>query len=373
MDLAFALEARDGGARLGRFRTGHGVVRTPTFMPVGTQGSVKAVLPRDLEALGAEVVLGNTYHLYLRPGHRVVAELGGLHRFMAWDRPILTDSGGYQVLSLQGLSQVSEEGVRFRSHLDGSSHLLTPELAMEVQDALDSDIAMPLDICPPAGAPLAEVEEAVTRSIRWLERCKKARVRPDQQALFGIVQGGTDPELRRRSAAATVALDLDGYAVGGLAVGEDKALTFDTVERVTRELPADRPRYLMGMGTPQDLVEGVARGIDMFDSVLPTRNARNAALFTSAGRVNIRNARYRSDPRPLDPACRCYTCTRFSRGYLRHLYHAGEVLAPVLLTLHNLTYYLDTMERIRQSIAARRFEELRREIRAIPGASDADS
>ena len=367
MNLGFTLLASSGGARTGRFKTTHGEVRTPVFMPVGTQASVKGVLPRDLRELGAEVVLGNAYHLFLRPGHELIRELGGLHAFMGWERSILTDSGGYQVLSLAELRKVEEDGVTFRSHLDGSLRRLTPEVVMEVQNALGSDIAMPLDVCPAGQAPQAEVELAVERSLRWLRRCRAAHRRGHDQALFGIVQGGTDAELRRRSAGETVELDLDGYAIGGLAVGEDRTRTRETVARVAESLPTDRPRYLMGMGTPQDLVEAVAAGVDMFDSVLPTRNARNGGLFTSAGRLNIRNARYARDPRPLDPRCAGYCCRTFSRAYLRHLFVAREILAPVVLTMHNLQFYLDTMESIRQAISAQRFEELRRAILDLPG------
>lgn len=367
MNLSFQTIAEDGLARTGRFVCAHGEVETPIFMPVGTQATVKGVMPRDLREVGARIVLGNTYHLYLRPGHERIRALGGLHAFMGWPGPILTDSGGYQVLSLSSLRDIEEAGVRFRSHIDGSSHQLTPELAMEVQAALGSDIAMPLDVCPPAGAARSEVESAVLRSLRWLDRCVATRSPRSAQALFGIVQGGVDPELRRRSVEETVARDLDGNAIGGLAVGEEKPATFDTIAATVERLPADRPRYVMGMGTPLDLVEAVALGVDMFDSVLPTRNARNAGVFTSEGRLNLRNARFRDDAGPLDESCDCYACRNFCRAYLRHLVVARELLAPVLLTLHNLRYFLDSMGRIRQAITSHRFDALRREYRSIYG------
>jgi len=371
VSASFQVDETDGRARRGRLVTPHGEVATPIFMPVGTHGTVKGVLPEQLEEAGVELLLGNTYHLFVRPGHDVIGELGGLHRFMGWNRSILTDSGGFQVLSLAALRTVEEGGVRFRSHLDGSLMELTPELAMEIQGSLGSDIAMPLDVCPRAEAPLTEVREAVDRSLRWLDRCRRAR--RAGQALFGIVQGGTDAELRRRSAEETIARDMDGYAVGGLAVGEEKGRTFDTLEGVIDRLPVDRPRYLMGMGTPADLARAVALGVDMFDSVLPTRNARNATAFTSIGRMNLRNARFRRDDRPLDPSCGCRACTGFSRAYLRHLFLAHEILAPVLLSLHNLRHFLDTIGRIRQAISARSLGRLCRELEQVDGAAGTSS
>jgi queuine tRNA-ribosyltransferase len=371
----FAVTSADGGARLGKFETPHGAVQTPAFMPVGTQGAVKATLHRDLEAMGAEIILGNTYHLFLRPGDELVARRGGLHRFIGWERPMLTDSGGFQVFSLAERRTISEEGVEFQSHLDGTRHLLTPERSTDIQARLGSDIAMVFDECIAFPHTRDEAARAMERSARWAERCRKrllelrdgpAKAGPHDrtnpgQAQFGIVQGGVHQDLRAESAARTVAIGFEGYAIGGLAVGEPA----DTMYKVTGDtaalLPADAPRYLMGVGTPEDLVESVARGIDMFDCVMPTRNARNGQLFTSQGRINIGNARYAEDDGPLDPACGCYTCRRHSRAYLRHLYMAREMTAGALNTLHNLTFYLDTMRRIRDAIAFRRFETFRQE------------
>ena len=342
-------------------------------MPVGTQGSVKGLLFRDVEALGAEIVLGNTYHLFLRPGDDRIARLGGLHRFIGWSRPILTDSGGFQVFSLAERRVIREEGAEFHSHLDGSRHLLTPELAVDVQARLGSDIAMVLDECLGFPASRDETARSTERSIRWAERCRSrlgelragAPAAPAQttpgQAQFGIVQGGAFEDLRRMSADATKAIGFEGYAIGGLSVGEPIDLMYAIAGDVAGRLPEDRPRYLMGAGTPEDLVECVARGIDMFDCVLPTRNARNGQLFTSDGRINIRNAQYADDERPLDPVCRCYTCATHSRAYLRHLFLAGEMSARALNTLHNLSFYLDTMRRIRDAIAFRSFETFRQE------------
>jgi queuine tRNA-ribosyltransferase len=352
--FGFTLEARDGCARAGRLLTPHGVVETPVFMPVGTAGAVKAVLHRDLAAIGARILLANTYHLMLRPGDALVASLGGLHGFTGWRGPFLTDSGGYQVFSLAGLRKLDEEGVRFQSHLDGSSHLLSPERSMEVQQSLGADIAMAFDECPPGDAPREAVAEATARTTRWARRSRAAHARKDQW-LFGIVQGGVHLDLREESARALGELDFPGYAIGGLSVGEPKPGRDRVLEHLEPILPAERPRYLMGVGTPQDLVEGVARGVDMFDCVLPTRNARNGQLFTSRGRLSIRNARYRDDARPPDPDCRCPTCASASRAYLRHLHLAGEMSAATLMTIHNLFYYLDMMGALRQSILLGRF------------------
>jgi queuine tRNA-ribosyltransferase len=359
--LTFTVDARDGRARAGRLATPHGVVETPVFMPVGSAGAVKAATRRDLEALGARILLANAYHLMLRPGDALVAELGGLHGFTGWSRAFLTDSGGYQVFSLAGLRRLSEEGVRFRSHLDGTPHLLTPERSIEVQMNLGADIAMALDECPPWPAPREAVEAATERTARWARRSLAAH-RRDDQWLFGIVQGGVHLDLRARSAREIGSLGFPGLAIGGVSVGEPKPERLRVLDELDPILPEHKPRYLMGVGTPQDLIEGVARGVDMFDCVLPTRNARNGQLYTRRGRISIRNARYRRDPRPPDPDCACPTCATSSRAYLRHLHMAGEVGAAVLLTLHNLAFYLDTMRLIRQSILLCRFEEQRREI-----------
>jgi queuine tRNA-ribosyltransferase len=369
--FGFTLRATDGGARLGRFTTPHGDVETPAFMPVGTQGSVKATLHRDLEGIGASIILGNTYHLFLRPGDERIARFGGLHRFIGWERPILTDSGGYQVFSLADRRVIREEGAEFQSHLDGSRHLLTPERATDIQARLGSDIAMVFDECLAYPATREDAARSMERSARWAARCRarlgtlreappaEVTVTNPGQAQFGIVQGGVFDDLRAESADATVAVGFEGYAIGGLSVGEPTDVMYATAESTAARLPSGQPRYLMGAGTPQDLVECVARGIDMFDCVMPTRHARNGQLFTSQGRINIKNARWADDDSPLDPACGCYTCQRHSRAYLRHLYVAGEMSAAALNTLHNLTFYLDTMRRIRDAIAFRSFETFR--------------
>jgi queuine tRNA-ribosyltransferase len=372
--FSFALLANDGSARLAELRTPHGVVQTPAFMPVGTQGSVKATLHRDLEQAGAQIILGNTYHLYLRPGDQLIARRGGLHRFIGWPHPILTDSGGYQVFSLAGRRKIDEQGAEFRSHLDGSLHRLSAESAVDIQARLGSDIAMVLDECLAYPASRDETAQSMERSVRWAARCRAhfreildAGAAADVpamnlgQAQFGIVQGGVFQDLRDQSADATIAIGFEGYAIGGLSVGEPIDLMYAVVSDTVRRLPEDQPRYLMGAGTPEDLVECVARGIDMFDCVLPTRNARNGQLFTSEGRINIKNARYAEDDGPVDPACACYTCRTHSRAYLRHLYLAGEMTAGSLNTLHNLTFYLDTMRRIREAIRLRTFDKFRQE------------
>jgi len=342
-------------------------------MPVGTQGSVKATLHRDVAAAGAEIMLGNTYHLFLRPGDELIARRGGLHRFIGWDKPLLTDSGGFQVFSLSDRRRITEDGAEFQSHLDGSRHLLTPERATDIQARLGSDIAMVFDECLAYPAEHTAADASMSRSVRWARRCRtrllELRTAPPQevtvtnpgQAQFGIVQGGVLQDLRDRSADETVAIGFEGYAIGGLSVGEPSDVMYQVTEATAARLPADRPRYLMGAGTPQDLVECVARGIYMFDCVMPTRNARNGQLFTSQGRVNIRNARHAEDDGPLDPQCGCYTCRTHSRAYLRHLYMAGEMAASALNTLHNLTFYLDTMRRIREAIAFRTFTTFRQE------------
>lgn len=370
--FSFTLEAKDGRARAGRLRTPHGEVETPVFMPVGTAGAVKAVLHRDLAAIGARILLANTYHLMLRPGDALVAGLGGLHGFTGWSRPFLTDSGGYQVFSLAALRKLDEDGVRFQSHLDGTPHLLSPERSMEIQQNLGADIAMAFDECPPGDAPRAAIAEATARTTRWARRSLSAHRRADQW-LFGIVQGGVHLDLRDESARALVELGFPGYAVGGLSVGEPKPGRDRVLEHLDPILPADRPRYLMGVGTPEDLIAGVARGIDMFDCVLPTRNARNGQLFTSRGRLSIRNARYRDDPRPPDPDCRCPTCASASRAYLRHLHQAGEMSAATLMSIHNLFYYLDMMGGLRQSILLGRFGSWRAETLRRLEAPDQDA
>jgi queuine tRNA-ribosyltransferase len=363
--MTFAVLAQDGAARRGRLETPHGVVETPAFMPVGTVGAVKSLTPADLVEVGAQIVLANTYHLFLRPGHRVVQDLGGLHRFMAWPGPILTDSGGYQVWSLAGLRRIEEAGVWFRSPLDGGAeHLLTPELAVEVQQALGADVLHPLDECLPYGATRAETETSLVRTLRWASRSlrrHRAGARPGQ-ACFGIVQGGLYADLRRAAVDATVSLGFDGYALGGFAVGEPSGLTVDLVALAAAALPGDQPRYLMGIGRPPDLVEAVTAGVDLFDCVLPTRHARTGQCFTSQGPVVIRHARHVRDPRPLDDRCPCYACRHFSRAYLRHLFLARELSVYRLLTLHNLTYYLGLMADARTAIEAGRLPSLRQAV-----------
>ncbi|MGH7397863.1 MAG: tRNA guanosine(34) transglycosylase Tgt [Candidatus Rokuibacteriota bacterium] len=358
--FAFDLLETDGAARLGRLRTARGVVDTPAFMPVATQGSVKSLTPADLTAAGAQIVLANTYHLLLRPGHELVRELGGLHRFMGWDGPILTDSGGFQVFSLSKLRRIGEEGVEFRSHVDGSLHTLTPESVVAVQHALGVDVLHPLDECLAHPATEAETERSLALTLRWLRRSFAAhRAAGAPAALFGIVQGGVSHALRRRAVEETCALGLPGYAIGGLAVGEPKPSLYEITELVAGRLPADRPRYLMGVGKPTDLVEAVARGVDMFDCVMPTRNARNGQAFTPDGPLTIGNARFTRDAAPLDAACPCEACRRFSRAYLRHLFGARELLAYRLLTLHNLTFYLGLMRQMREAIASGGFGPFR--------------
>jgi queuine tRNA-ribosyltransferase len=358
--IAFDLVSRDGRARCGVLRTGHGDVETPAFMPVGTRGAVKTLGSEDLEQLGARIVLANTYHLALRPGVDLVRRWGGLHRFMAWDAALLTDSGGYQVMSLSELNRVDADGVTFQSHLDGSTHRFTPESTTELQAHLGADVVMCLDHCLPAGAERDAHAAALERTTRWAERCRAVygaefRTYDYPQALFGIVQGGTWEDLRRRSAAELQALDFPGYAIGGLAVGEPKAATLATVELMDTLLPETRPRYLMGVGYPEDLVRAVGRGVDLFDCVLPTRNARNGMAFTRRGRLVIRNAASAQDPQPLDPECACWVCRRYSRAYIRHLHQAGEVLALRLVTYHNLHFYLELMGSMRAAITAQRF------------------
>ncbi|PIE66038.1 MAG: tRNA guanosine(34) transglycosylase Tgt [Deltaproteobacteria bacterium] len=363
MTFRFDLDLVDDGgtaARRGRIHTAHGVVETPVFMPVGTLGTVKGMTPAQLHEIGAEIILGNTYHLYLRPGMDVVEALGGLHRMAAWDRAILTDSGGYQVFSLRHRSKISEQGVTFRSHIDGSKHLLTPERAVSIQEALGSDIMMAFDECPPANADVRHVRRAMERTTRWARRCVEAR-RAEGRALFGIVQGGVDEALRQRSAQDITALPFEGFALGGLSVGESREATWESVRVTAPLLPADKPRYLMGVGTPEDLLASIGHGVDMFDCVLPTRHARNARLMTADGDFNLRNARYRLDDRPAHGACGCYTCANFSRGYLRHLHKANEVLFNTLASLHNLYFLIRLVRDARVAIEAGTFASFRAE------------
>jgi queuine tRNA-ribosyltransferase len=346
------------GARLGELWTPHGAVKTPVFMPVGTRGTVKSLTPEDLYSLGAELILANTYHLWLRPGAHVVKALGGLHRFMHWERPLLTDSGGYQVFSLASTSQVSEEGVTFQSHLDGSRHCLTPEGAVSVQEALGADIIMCLDECIPYPATEEQTRQSTERTLRWAKRCLGAKRRNDQ-ALFAVVQGGTSPELRRLCAEALAELDFPGYAIGGLSVGEPKEAMLEAAVVAFPRLPAGRPRHVMGVGAPEDLVELVGIGADMFDCVLPTRSARTGQLFTTRGRIVIKNSRHQEEDGPIDESCTCYTCRHYSRAYLRHLFLSKELLAYRLNTIHNLWYFLELMRKIRRAIAAGTFTEFR--------------
>jgi queuine tRNA-ribosyltransferase len=357
MSIGFEILARDGPARAGRLTTAHGVIETPVFMPIGTAATVKAMTPEGVATTGARLILGNTYHLMLRPGAERVAALGGLHKFMNWPHAILTDSGGFQVMSLAALRTISEEGVAFRSHIDGSKHVLTPERSIEIQRLLGSDITMSFDECTPFPSEHAAVEASMELSMRWAERSRRAFVEREGHGIFGIVQGGVHADLRERSAKRLLEIGFDGYAIGGLAIGEGQATTFAMTEATVPFLPEDRPRYLMGVGKPGDLVGAVKRGVDMFDCVLPTRSGRTAQAFTREGTLNLRNARHADDPAPLDPECRCPACAGFSRAYLHHLVKAGEILAAMLLTAHNLTYYADLMAAMRQAIMAGRLAE----------------
>lgn len=358
MAFHFEIIKRDSvtRARLGKIVTGHGAIDTPAFLPVGTQGTVKSLTPEELVEVGVEGILGNTYHLYLKPGHEIILRLGGLHRFIHWEKPILTDSGGYQVFSLAKLRKISEEGVAFQSHIDGSPHFLTPEKVVEIQRALGSDIAMVLDECVPYPSPHDYVKTSTRLTTRWAERSLKARGE-DDPALFGIVQGGMYRDLREESAGDLTRMDFQGYAIGGLSVGEPKSLMQDVLEWTAPFLPENAPRYLMGVGTPEDILHAAMQGIDLFDCVLPTRNARNGMLFTSEGKISIKQARFAEDPGPLDGTCRCYTCLHYSRAYLRHLYLANEILSSRLNTIHNIYYYMEWMKAIREAIREGRTAE----------------
>ncbi len=376
--FAFTLKARDGGARLGEITTSRGIIRTPAFMPVGTAATVKAMFTDNVKATGADIILGNTYHLMLRPGAERVARLGGLHRFMNWPGPILTDSGGFQVMSLAQLRKISEEGVTFQSHIDGSSHDLTPERSIEIQTLLGSDIQMQFDECTPFPATFEDARASMELSLRWAERSRAAfeRMAGVHQALFGIVQGSTYPDLRARSAEALTAMDVPGYAIGGLAVGEGQAAMLATLETTTPLLPLHKPRYLMGVGTPADIVAAVARGVDMFDCVMPTRSGRHGQAFTWEGKLNLRNAAFAEDPRPLDAESTCPAARDYSRAYLHHLFKAGEILGAMLLSWANIHFYQSLMTQTRQAISERRFTDFAATVAAAypgtPGARETD-
>jgi queuine tRNA-ribosyltransferase len=364
MKPEFKLTKKDrvSKARLGEIITPHGVVNTPVFMPVGTQGTVKALVPERVKELGAEIILGNTYHLYLRPGHKLIRGLGGLHKFMNWKHPILTDSGGFQIYSLATLRKITDEGATFQSHIDGSTHFISPEICIEIQEALGSDIMMCLDECVPYPADYDYTKKSLDMTIRWAKRCKDAR-KADNQALFGISQGGMYSDLRKRGIEEIMNIGFDGYALGGLSVGEPKEMMWEVAAMNAPLLPEEKPRYLMGVGAPDDIVECVYCGIDMFDCVMPTRNARNGMLFTKGGKIAIRNARYRDDDSPLDSECDCYTCKNYSRAYLRHLFIAREILAIILNTIHNVRFFMNLMKNIREAIKKDNFETFRRDFK----------
>lgn len=365
--MKFSLEHTDGSARAGIMHTDHGIVRTPAFLPVGTQGSVKAIEPRELREVGCEIILANTYHLFLRPGVDIIREAGGLHKFMSWDLPILTDSGGYQVFSLADLKTISEEGVEFRSHIDGSLYFFTPESVIDIQCMLGSNIMMVLDECIAYPCDFEYARKAHELTLRWAKRCKNrlqdsGSIYEHDQALFGIVQGGVYPELRKESAKSLLDIDFEGYAIGGLSVGEPTEIMYEMTTVCTDILPPDKPRYLMGVGTPRDLLESIERGVDMFDCVLPTRNGRNAMIFTQQGSLSIKNAAYKSDFRPVDEECQCYTCQNFSRAYIRHLFQSKEILGLQLATIHNLHFYQWLMKQARETIIQEKFAEWKREL-----------
>ena len=358
-------ECKQSGARVGELTTPHGVIRTPVFMPVGTQATVKTLTPYEVKDAGASIILSNTYHLYMRPGHKLVERAGGLHKFMNWDRPILTDSGGFQVFSLAGIRKITEEGVTFSSHIDGSRHLITPEKSMEIQESLGSDIMMAFDVCSKYGCDHTEAEKAMKTTLGWLDRCRKYHVN-DTQMLFPIVQGNMFSDLRQISLRETIPYAECGIAIGGLSVGEPKETMYRLMDEMQPYYPKNMPRYLMGVGSPDCLVEGVLRGIDMFDCVLPTRIARNGTAFTSQGKVVVRNGKYKDDFTPLDPNCDCYCCRSYSKAYIRHLLNAGEVLGGRMLSLHNITYLINLMQRIRDAIFEDRFLDFVREFRESP-------
>jgi queuine tRNA-ribosyltransferase len=359
--LKFELLKRDGAARLGCVTTRHGIFDTPAFMPVGTQGTIKGVLPDQVAASGSQIILANTYHLMLRPGEKVVAELGDLHRFMGWDGPILTDSGGFQVFSLADLSEIDDRGVRFKSHIDGAMVDLTPARSMAVQNDLGADIMMAFDECPDPNRPREYQQIAVERTLRWAQECKQSHRRPRDQALFGIVQGGVNQQLRAECAEKLIAMDFPGYAIGGLAVGEGFAAMSAVLGWVTPMLPVEKPRYLMGVGYPRDIAQAVGSGVDMFDCVLPTRNGRNAYAFTADGAIRLRNSRFTRDSQPIEADCDCYACRHFSRGAIRHFFYAGEMLGPILVSVHNVRFYQRLMADIRQAIGRGEFEAFRRQ------------
>ncbi|MWC28777.1 tRNA guanosine(34) transglycosylase Tgt [Paenibacillus sp. MMS18-CY102] len=361
---------KQSGARLGRVHTPHGIIETPTFMPVGTQATVKTMSPEELKSMEAQIILSNTYHLFIRPGHEIVRQAGGLHKFMNWDRPILTDSGGFQVFSLANMRKITEEGVTFRSHLNGDKLFISPEVAMEIQNALGSDIMMAFDECPPYPAEYDYVKQSLERTTRWAERCLKAHARPHDQALFAIIQGGMYADLRKMSAEQLTSMDFPGFAIGGLSVGESKPLMYDMLDHTVPLMPSGKPRYLMGVGSPDALIEGSIRGIDMFDCVLPTRIARNGTTMTSQGRLVIRNAKFADDFGPLDPACDCYTCQNYSRAYIRHLIKADETFGIRLTTYHNLHFLLQLMKDVRQAIMDDRLLDFRDEFFARYGLND---
>ena len=357
--VTFQLQAKDGKARAGELRTTKSVIQTPMFMPVGTSATVKSVSPEELDGFGAKIILGNAYHLYLKPGHHLVEEMGGLHKFMNWKGSILTDSGGFQVMSLSALRKVTPDGVEFASHIDGSRHFISPEKSMEIQRALGSDIVMAFDECVKHPATREEVKRSLELTTKWEKRSRAYELKP-HQGLFGILQGGMYADLRKEHYQMLEDVDFEGWAIGGLSVGEPPQLMYEMLDASVPLLPEDKVHYLMGVGTPEDLVEGVARGVDIFDCVMPTRNARNGTLFTSNGKMHIKNARFQRDPNPLDERCSCYTCRNYSRAYLRHLFLQGEILGSRLLTIHNLHFYLDLMRQMREAIMAQRFDEFRR-------------
>ena len=361
----YTLEAKCGNARAGVLKTPHGEIKTPIFMPVGTRGSVKAVSPRELNEINAQIILGNTYHLYLRPGHKLIEKAGGLHKFMSWDKPILTDSGGFQVMSLAGLRKITEEGCRFQSHIDGSYHMFSPEKVIEIENALGADIIMSFDECPPYPATKKYVADSLARTLRWAKRGKDAHKNQEKQALFGIVQGGVHEDLREESAKKLMEMDFPGYSIGGLAVGEIKEEMYRITNFLNPILPVNKPRYLMGVGTPMNLLENIGNGIDMFDCVMPTRNARKGTVFTMKGKLILKSARYKEDFTPIDPDCQCYACQNFSRAYIRHLFNVNEFLALRLASIHSLHFYLELVGKAREHIFAGTYEIFKNEMAKV--------